>query len=71
MQTLDDLMLSIRHMGEEDQPALSEDPVDLLLYAPCPVKLSIKYHIDRILEDLAAKGLTATAHIPMGSYNFV
>ncbi|MBI4803638.1 MAG: ABC transporter substrate-binding protein [Desulfovibrio sp.] len=67
MKALDDLMLSIRRMGEEDEvPALPEKPVDLLLYAPCPVKLVVKDAIDAIIAGYAASGQSVTAHIPMG-----
>jgi len=66
MQGLDALMHSIRRMGEEDEAALPEKPVDLLLYAPCPVKLVIKDAVDRIVAGYGARGLEITAHIPMG-----
>ena len=67
MKALDELMLSIRQMSEQDDISiLPEKPADLLLYAPCPVKLVIKDHIDRIINDYAAGGTTVTAHIPMG-----
>ena len=67
MKTLDDLMHSIRRMGEEDEaPALPEKPVDLLLYAPCPVKLVVKDGIEAIIADYAAGGQEVCAHIPMG-----
>ena len=67
MKALDEMMLSIRRMGEEDEPSgLPGKPVDLLLYAPCPVKLVIKDHIDAIIAEHAARGTELTAHIPMG-----
>ncbi len=67
MKALNDLMHSIRRMGEEEElPALPENPVDLLLYAPCPVKLVVKDGIDAIIADAAAEGREISAHIPMG-----
>lgn len=67
MKALDDLMLSIRRMGEEDEaPSLPEKPADLLLYAPCPVKLVVKDSIGAIIAQYAARGQEITAHIPMG-----
>lgn len=62
MKALDDLMRSVQAMGQEDEaPALPDTPVDLLLYAPCPVKLVVKDAIEAI-----ASGRGLTAHIPMG-----
>jgi len=62
MKALDDLMLSIRRMGEEEEtPVLPDKPVDLLLYAPCPVKLVVKDAIDAIASERSL-----TTHIPMG-----
>ena len=66
MKALDELMLSIHRMGAEDRPELPEKPADLLLYAPCPVKLTVKDHIDRIIAGYTARGLSVAAHIPMG-----
>lgn len=67
MKALDDLMHSIRRMGEEDEtPSLPEKPADLLLYAPCPVKLVVKDSIDALIAGYAARGQEVTAHIPMG-----
>jgi len=64
MKALNDLMASIRRMGEEDEaPALPEKPVDMLLYAPCPVKLVVKDSIDAIA---ASRAEPVTVHIPMG-----
>lgn len=41
--------------------------LDLLLYAPCPVKLVMKDAVDRASADMAARGLPPyTAHVPMG-----
>ncbi|MFZ5813116.1 MAG: ABC transporter substrate-binding protein [Thermodesulfobacteriota bacterium] len=66
MKALDELMRSVRDMAEEDAPRIPERPVDLLLYAPCPVKLVVKDGIDRIVEDHARRGEAITTHIPMG-----
>jgi len=67
MKALDALMHSIRRMGEEDAlPAFPEKPVDLLLYAPCPVKLVVKDGLDRIIADEAVRGRELSAHVPMG-----
>ena len=67
MKALDELIFSIRRMGEEDDgPKVSEKPVDLLLYAPCPVKLVMKDRIDRIISDFAVRGTALNVHIPMG-----
>jgi ABC-type Fe3+ transport system substrate-binding protein len=65
MQALNELMLSIRRMGE-DGPQIPAEPVDLLLYAPCPVKLVVKDHIERIFTGYAEEGVDLTNHIPMG-----
>ena len=67
MKALDDLMHSIRRMGEvEEAPALPEHPVDLLLYAPCPVKLVVKDGLDQIVAASAAQGQELSLHVPMG-----
>lgn len=67
MKALDDLMRSITDMAGPDEAAQTPGtPPDLLLYAPCPVKLVVKDHIEAIVEDEAAKGRELTAHIPMG-----
>ncbi|MDR3640455.1 MAG: ABC transporter substrate-binding protein [Humidesulfovibrio sp.] len=52
-------------------PATSFPPpareLDLLLYAPCPVKLVMKDAVDRVSADMAARGLPPLAmHVPMG-----
>jgi len=67
MQGLDALMHSIRRMGEEpDEAALPATPPDLLLYAPCPVKLVMQDAVDRIIAGYAARGQAVTARVPMG-----
>ncbi len=66
MQALDELMLSIRRMGEEERPQPPANPVDLLLYAPCPVKLVVKEQIDKIISNYAKNSIHLTSHIPMG-----
>lgn len=62
MKALDDLMKSIVDMGEEDRAAPGR--LDLLLYAPCPVKLAVKERIDAVAGDAAGRPLAI--HIPMG-----
>lgn len=66
MKSLDDLMSSIRDMAREDAPALPQDPVDLLLYAPCPVKLVVRDAVEGLARGYAARGQRLTHHIPMG-----
>lgn len=66
MKVLDELMHSIRQMGEEDRPQPPATPVDLLLYAPCPVKLVVKEQIDKIISDYSKTSVHLTLHIPMG-----
>jgi hypothetical protein len=67
MKALEELMFSIRRVGEADnQPGLPGKPVDLLLYAPCPVKLGMKERIDRIITDFALRDTFLNIHIPMG-----
>lgn len=68
MKSLDDLIQSVRNMGEEDrQPP---PPADLLFYAPCPVKLAVKDALDALAGALAAAhaatGDPLAIHIPMG-----
>lgn len=66
MKALDELMRSVRDMADEAPSGVPEKPADLLLYAPCPVKLVIKDGIDGIIAAHAARGRELTAHIPMG-----
>jgi len=41
--------------------------LDLLLYAPCPVKLVMKDAVDRVSADMTARGLPPLSmHVPMG-----
>jgi len=65
MDGLQELMASIRDMTGE-QPAASTDPVDLLLYAPCPVKLAVKDRIEALAASLQGTPQAFTWHIPMG-----
>lgn len=64
MKTLDDLMLSIQRQGQEDRAA--PERLDLLLYAPCPVKLAVKERIDDIALRAGAAGAPLDVNIPMG-----
>ncbi|MBF0513724.1 MAG: ABC transporter substrate-binding protein [Desulfovibrionaceae bacterium] len=67
MKALDELMGSIRSMGEPGQaPAFPDIPVDLLLYAPCPVKLAMKDAVEAIVASRASPGRELCVHIPMG-----
>jgi ABC-type Fe3+ transport system substrate-binding protein len=70
MKALDELMRSVRGMAEEETTdSASGAPcpaVDLLLYAPCPVKLVVKDGIDAIAAAYAGKGQRLAIHIPMG-----
>jgi ABC-type Fe3+ transport system substrate-binding protein len=67
MKALDDLMRSVRKMAEpEPATAFPDKPVDLLLYAPCPVKLAMKEAVETIVAAEAAGGNELSFHIPMG-----
>jgi ABC-type Fe3+ transport system substrate-binding protein len=66
MKALDELMRSVRDMAEPDGPGVAPPAPDLLLYAPCPVKLVVKDGIDRIVDAYARRGEDLSAHIPMG-----
>ncbi len=59
MKRLEHLMQSLQQ--QEDIPIMGK--TDLLLYAPCPVKLVVKERIEAIA---AAATPPLTAHIPMG-----
>lgn len=62
MKRLDLLIQSMQQ--NDDAPDMGR--ADLLLYAPCPVKLVVRERIDAIAESLARQGSPLTAHIPMG-----
>ncbi len=64
MKSLDDLMRSIRDMAD-DAPH-DAAPADLLLYAPCPVKLAMKDGVDALATARQARGERLSVHIPMG-----
>ncbi|GFK94706.1 hypothetical protein NNJEOMEG_02553 [Fundidesulfovibrio magnetotacticus] len=66
MKALDDLMNSVRAMGLEDAPGLPGEPVDLLLYAPCPVKLVVQGALEEVASGYAARGESFRFHLPMG-----
>ena len=59
MKRLEHLMQSLQQ--QDDIPVMGK--TDLLLYAPCPVKLVVKERIEAIA---AAANPPLTAHIPMG-----
>jgi ABC-type Fe3+ transport system substrate-binding protein len=65
MQELQKLIHSIVRMGDEPD-LLPPSKVDLLLYAPCPVKLAVKDQVDRIVEEMRERGEDVSVHIPMG-----
>ena len=59
------LDLLIQSMQQEDGgPDMGR--ADLLLYAPCPVKLVVRERIEAIAESSAREGNPLVAHIPMG-----
>jgi len=62
MKRLDHLIQSITQM--DDAPAMGL--ADLLLYAPCPVKLVVKERIEAIAGSYAKEGTPLVTHIPMG-----
>ncbi len=64
MKTLDALLSSVRAMGEEGPSFPGE--MDLLLYAPCPVKLAVKERVEAIQAEYARGGALVSVHIPMG-----
>ena len=64
MNTLDQLILSINRMGEEDSGV--PERLDMLLYAPCPVKLAVKERIDAIVARSGTEGAPLDVRIPMG-----
>ena len=53
-------------MGAEEDSLPLPARADLLLYAPCPVKLVIKDHIDRIVEQCRKSNVDFFVHLPMG-----
>ena len=52
-------------MGHEPD-RLPPSKVDLLLYAPCPVKLAVKDQVDLIALEMRGRGEDVSIHIPMG-----
>ena len=62
MKRLDHLIRSIEQTG--DAPAMGQ--ADLLLYAPCPVKLVVRDRIEAIAGSYAREGTPLITHIPMG-----
>jgi ABC-type Fe3+ transport system substrate-binding protein len=59
------LIDSLKLMGEEDDLP-HQTNVDLLLYAPCPVKLVMKDRIDRIIDRYRKQNIDVMVHVPMG-----
>jgi len=66
MRGLQTLIHSIERMAEEADRPLPVSMLDLLLYAPCPVKLVVKEHIDRIVTAYGERGTEVAIHVPMG-----
>lgn len=64
MRTLDLLMASVRDSGRQDNPDPAE--LDLLLYAPCPVKLAVKERLEAVARNWGDAGGEPRIHIPMG-----
>lgn len=64
MQELLQWMESIRQDGE--MPPDLDRRLDLLLYAPCPVKLAVKDRIEAIAAASEQRGEPLAIHIPMG-----
>jgi len=62
--SLDELILSVGRMAEEDRQRPGN--LDLLFYAPCPVKLAVKERIDAIAAASEAAGDPLSIAIPMG-----
>ena len=60
------LIYSIQQMRGEEDPLLRPEAVDLLLYAPCPVKLVMKEHIDGIIDRYRKRDVDVSVHVPMG-----
>lgn len=65
MQELLQWMETIRQDGEVPAPALDQR-LDLLLYAPCPVKLAVKERVEAIAAAYEKRGEPIRIHIPMG-----
>ncbi len=65
MQELQKLIHSIVRMGDEADLSI-QSKTDLLLYAPCPVKLAVKDQVDRIAEEMRGSGEEVLVHVPMG-----
>lgn len=60
------LIYSIKRMGAEEDHPEQLGKLDLLLYAPCPVKLAMKERVDRIVEEYRARNIDVLVHVPMG-----
>jgi ABC-type Fe3+ transport system substrate-binding protein len=66
MQELKRLMHSIESMADAVESFTPPGRIDLLLYAPCPVKLAVKDGLDRIAGIMRARGDEVSVCIPMG-----
>lgn len=66
MSQLLSFMADIARQGAESAATPARD-LDLLLYAPCPVKLALKDGVDRACaRTIGVRGGPAQAHVPMG-----
>ncbi|MDR3553508.1 MAG: ABC transporter substrate-binding protein [Syntrophobacteraceae bacterium] len=63
---LQTLIRSITEMAEEKEGLAGPEKLDLLLYAPCPVKLVMKERIERIVHSHRERNVELSVHIPMG-----
>lgn len=63
---LQKLIRSITEMGEESAGIARPGKLDLLLYAPCPVKLVMKDQIDGIVSRYREKNREVLVEVPMG-----
>lgn len=64
MKVLEQLMASVAAEGRDGRPDPAE--LDLLLYAPCPIKLAVKAGLDEVARGYADAGDPLRIHIPMG-----
>ena len=63
---LQKLIRSITEMAEENEGPEGPGKLDLLLYAPCPVKLVMKDRIERIVERYRERNVEVAVQVPMG-----
>lgn len=63
---VENLIRSIKEMDWDEDLRPVPGEIDLLLYAPCPVKLAVKDRIDRIVALSRERQADLRVHIPMG-----